>query len=950
MELRLFGDLEAWNANVVVSIRGPKQRSLLAMLALQRGDPVSADRLMDALWGDDGPGNPANALQALVAQLRRALGSEAISTSEAGYALRVDPDDVDIFRFERLVLEARRAVERGDAAAASALLSEALALVRGEPLAEFAYSGFAEGERARLDELLLLASEARAEAWLMSGRHAEVVGELEVLCRHHPLRERLWELHMLALYRAGRQADALRAYAEARALLVDELGIEPGAALRDLETRILNQDPTIEAPRRPALQGPAASTGNLRERASSFVGRESELQHLQDAVRSSRLVTVLGPGGVGKTRLAVEAASIMRDAHPHGAWLVELAAVADPDGVASAVAGALRAAEAFGPSGEAAGSTEDLILQYVSGRSLIVILDNCEHVIEAAAAIANQMVGAAPELRVIATSREPLAVPGEVLVTLAGLGSEAATELFADRARAAQPQFVVEVRNRPLVTDICNRLDGLPLAIELAAARIRALPLTALAQRLDDRFRLLTGGTRIALPRHQTLRAVVDWSYELLFEQERRLFARLSVFSGGCDLDAVEAVCADQELPGGELLDLLSRLIDKSLIASDVSESTARYSQLQTLREYARERLADSKEVSEVRSRHAAWYLQLAKSARQGLRGHAGIEWRDRLELELDNLRAALDWFIVCEDATSALTLVTGLAWFWFVRADSSEGVRWLGDALDLCGPDEEPSGLRGLAGVWRALHIANTVGSANAILDCREAIGDLRRGGAAALLGEGLLLQSEILNRTGDIDGAVASLTEARVLLTESNDQWGLAVRDLLAGANAAAKGRLDEAGRVARIGVDRCRELGDRWVMVEGLSLLASFEEAQGDNDAAITAYAELVEISHEVGNPYLETLGLMREAALHARLGDDMTAERLFARAVGSSRRSTHTKAALIGRATAAQRLGDPVACKRWLDEATEVPDTDSVGHTPASTTAFIGLTWWAPVPTR
>jgi DNA-binding SARP family transcriptional activator len=415
MEVRLFGELEAVKAGVAVPVRGAKQRALLALLALQRGQPVSADRLIDHLWGDGEVANPANALQAQIAQLRRSLGAAAIVTSEAGYALEIGPDDVDLVRFEQLVAAGRRLLEEGEVALASAALGEALALRRGEPLGEFAYAGFADVERAHLDELTLVATEARAGADLALGLHGELVGELEALCREHPLRERLWELLILALYRAGRQAEALRAYTDARDRLVDELGIEPGRALRELQSRVLAQDPalslTSSGPLR-AATGPTA-TGNLRAQLSSFIGREAELEQLRDAVRSSRLVTLIGPGGAGKTRLAMEAAAALREEHRDGAWLVELAAVAEPDGVAPAAAVALGASAAGVPGRQPAVSTVELIVRHLAGRSMVVVIDNCEHVIAQAAILADILVGSVPTLRLIATSREPLAFPAK---------------------------------------------------------------------------------------------------------------------------------------------------------------------------------------------------------------------------------------------------------------------------------------------------------------------------------------------------------------------------------------------------------------------------------------------------------------------------------------------------------------------------------------------------------
>ncbi len=644
MEVRLFGQLEAVQDGVAVPVRGAKQRALLALLALQRGKPVSADRLIDHLWGDGEAGNPANALQAQIGQLRRSLGPAAIVTSEAGYALDIGPDDVDVVRFEQLVAAGRRLVEKGEASLASAAFGEALALRQGEPLAEFAYAGFADVERAHLDELTLVAIEARAGADLELGLHGDLVGALEALCREHPLRERLWELLILALYRAGRQAEALRAYTEARDRLVDELGIEPGPALRELQARVLAQDPALTPPGPARLRaaGPAA-TGNLRAQLSSFIGRDAELEQLCEAVRSHRLVTLIGPGGAGKTRLAVEAAGVLREEHRDRAWLIELAGVAEPGGVVPAAAVALGAGASAVAGREPAGSTVELIVRHLAGRSVVVVIDNCEHVIAQAAALADALMGSLPALRLITTSREPLGVPGEILVAVGGLAPPAAVELLVQRARAVRPGFTADDRTRPVIEEICRRPDGLPLAVELAAARLRALTLATVAQRLEDRFRLLTGGARTALPRQQSLRAVVDWSYDLLFEDERRLFTRLAAFTGGCDLAAAEAICADDQVRAGEILDVLSRLVDKSVVTGPGAGGEARFSQLQTLWQYGRDRLDESGEIDAMCARHGAYYRQMAEEAHEGLRGATGPMWRERLTSELGNLRALLE-------------------------------------------------------------------------------------------------------------------------------------------------------------------------------------------------------------------------------------------------------------------------------------------------------------------
>ncbi|HEX3460973.1 MAG TPA: BTAD domain-containing putative transcriptional regulator [Acidimicrobiales bacterium] len=941
MEVRLFGEFEVVEGGVTVSIRGAKQRALLALLALQRGKPVGADRLIDALWEEGQSANPANALQAQIGQLRRSLGTAAILTTDAGYTLAVEPGDIDAVRFEELVAKGRRLLKEGDVGLASSVLGEAFELRRGEPLAEFAYAGFADGERAHLDELTLVAVEARAAAGLALDRHGEVIGELEALCREHPLREHLWELLILALYRDGRQAEALRAYTEIRDRLVDELGIDPGVALRELEARVLDQDPALAAsgPDRPT--GTRAMAGNLRERLSSFVGRHAELEQVSDTVRSHRLVTLVGPGGVGKTRLAVEVAASLGDEYPDGTWLIELASVTDPEAVAPAVAGALGAAASVLGTPHAGGSTADIILHHLSGRSLLIVLDNCEHVIDQAAALADTLVGAVPGLRLLATSREPLGVPGEVLVPVAGLDVPAAVELFVDRALAVQPGFSTDGSADEIIEDICRRLDGLPLAVELAAARLRAFPLATLAERLHDRFRLLTGGARTNLPRQQTLRAVVDWSYDLLFEDERRLFARLSVFAGGCGLAAAEAVCADDQVPEDEILDILSRLVDKSLVTVDIGSSPARYSQLQTLWQYARDRLADAGEADEFRERHARWHLGLAEEGRPGLRSHSGIEWRARLEAELDNFRFALDWFIGRGDAPSALALVGSVAYLWFLRADFHEGYRWSKDALAV---DDTTSsrGLRGYAAGYQAYFGFFVDGPVAALEASRKAVSDLRGAEAPAWLGGGLLLQSEILTRLGQFDASQEALAEARPLLVGAGDAWDVATVDMFRARNLAALGRAEEAESMARASVELLRATGDHWMFPYGLGMLAGMQESHGDFAAAAAVYEELVIASRTSGMSHFESMWLIRLGAVRARLGDDVAAEQLFAEASAARPQSVNAPA-LVGRAGAARRLGDLSSCRRWLDEA--ITEYETVGFPGGSAAALIGLVWWS-----
>ncbi|HEY5361953.1 MAG TPA: BTAD domain-containing putative transcriptional regulator [Streptosporangiaceae bacterium] len=943
MQVRLFGELEAVAEGVPVLVRGAKQRALLALLALQRGRPVSADRLIDVLWGDGQASNPANALQAQIGQLRRTFGAAAILTSEAGYALAVGPDDVDVVRFGQLVAEGRRLAGDGEAALASAALGEALGLRRGEPLAEFADAGFADAERAHLDELTLVAVEARAGADLMLGRHGELAGELEAQCRQHPLRERLWELLILALYRAGRQAEALRAYTEVRDRLVDELGIDPGPALRELQTRILAQDPSL-APASPApvpAAAPPSSAGNLRARLSRFVGRDAELRQLCEAVRSSRLVTLTGPGGTGKTRLAVEAAAAVREEHRDGAWLVELAGVVEPDGVAPAAAAALGAGAAALPGAQPAGSTTELIVRYLAGRSLVVVLDNCEHVISEAAALADTLAGAVPGLRLIATSREPLGVPGEVLVPVGGLAPLAAVELFVDRARAVRPGFLPDGPAGDVIEDICRRLDGLPLAVELAAARLRALPLATLAERLDDRFRLLSQGARTALPRQQTLRAVVDWSYDLLFEDERRLFSRLATFTGGCGLTAAEAICADEQVPADEILDVLGRLVDKSLVVAPGDGDEARFSQLQTLWQYGRDRLTESGEAGAMRARHGAYYRQLAEQAHQGLRGAAGPIWRDRLVAESGNLRAALDWYIATGDADGALSLASGMAWLWFINGDFLEGARWLGDALGAEGP-RRPE-VEATAHVWRGYCVGMSTHPAAGVIECEEAVAVLRTSHDRVRLAEALVVCATVLGFAHHFDRSLEALGEARDQLEPAGHGWLLAAHDLIVAWNLLSLGRLEDAEPVARSSLERFDAQAEVLVVVSPLNALASIAEARGDLEAASAAYEALVERCRATGQPIQVPFSLVALAALRARQGDDAAADGLYAEAIDCSFSPWLSADAMVGQAAVARRRGDLPRSRALLDAA--------AGHyrhidLPAGPPRVLaGLAWWA-----
>ena len=622
-----------------------------------------------------------------------------------------------------------------------------------------------------------------------------------------------------------------------------------------------------------------------------------------------------GPGGAGKTRLAVEAAAALRAEHRDGAWLVELAGVAQAGEVAPAAAIALEASAFAGP--QPAGSTTQLIVRHLAGRSLVVVLDNCEHVIGEAAALADTLLGAVPGLRLIATSREPLGISGEILVPVSGLAPPAAVELFVDRARAVRPGFSAAGQAGVVVEDICRRLDGLPLAVELAAARLRALPLATVAERLGDRFRLLTGGARTVLPRQQTLRAVVDWSYDLLFEDERRLFARLATFTGGCGLTAAEAVCADEYLQAGEILDVLSRLVDKSLVTASSTGSEARFSQLQTLWQYGLERLGESGEADATRARHGAHYLQMADDAHEGLRGATGTMWRDRLTAELGNLRAALDWYIATDDADAAVSLASGMAWLWYINGDFAEGARWLGDALGIQGPCRHE--LEATAHVWHGFLVCMSSSPAAGIVECEAAVTALRSSGNRVRAAEALVVCAAVLVRAHEFGRSLDALDEARDLLEPSGQLWLLAGHDMVLAWSLLALGRLDDAESAARSSVEGFDALGEVWLVFSPLSTLAGIAEARGDRDGASAAYESLVERCRSAGQRIYVPESLGRLAALRAGQGDDAAADRLYADAIACSFNPWLSADAMVGQAAVARRLGDLPRARALLDAA-------------------------------
>ncbi|MFJ8793353.1 BTAD domain-containing putative transcriptional regulator [Streptomyces sp. NPDC102462] len=672
-------------AGGTVPVGGPRLRALLTALALRPGRAATSETLIADVWADDPPQDAPAALQALVGRLRRALGRDTVAAVPGGYRLEATRDDIDLFLFERLVRDGTTALESGDPAAAERTLTKALALWRGPALADLPDRTAATRAEARHLE----AVRTRAEAALRLGRAHDLVPELRELTSAHPYDESLHALLVRALRDTGRGADALAAYETARRTLADGLGTDPGRELRELHRTLLTQNTPTDSPARrasAALPRPPERVGNIRPRLNSFVGREPELDAVRSQLHRARLVTLTGPGGSGKTRLAEEAAAGLPQA-----WLVELAPLDRPEAVPGAVVSALGLRETVLMTNELAAPQGDpvaLLVEYCAPRSELLILDNCEHVIGAVAALAETLLTRCPGLTILATSREPLGVPGESVRPVEPLAPDQARRLFAERATAVRPDAADALRDEEAVAEICRRLDGLPLAIELAAARLRLLTPRQIADRLDDRFRLLTSGSRTALPRQQTLRAVVDWSWDLLDERERTTLREVSVFAGGWDLAAAEAVCT------GPAADLVGALVDKSLIVAAPTgrdgTGPMRYRMLETIHEYAAERAAESPERRvAVERRHHAWVRALVERAEPLLRSAGQLLWIDRLESEHDNIRAALARAVRDGREEDAGAIVLAVGWFWWLRNHRLEAADWvrlvlrLGVALD---------------------------------------------------------------------------------------------------------------------------------------------------------------------------------------------------------------------------------------------------------------------------
>jgi predicted ATPase/DNA-binding SARP family transcriptional activator len=877
---------------VLADVPGARLRGLLIALALEPGHAVPKATLVDWIWGERPPSDAANALQRLVSRLRKALPEGSVEGHPDGYRLTVEPDAVDAVRFERLVGQARHDEDPRRVR----LLREALALWRGAAMQDVALTDSAAFDAAvtRLEGLRLTAMEDRFDAEISLGHGAELVTELTDLVAAHPMRERLVAALRRPLGATGRDTEALLVYQRTREALADALGVDPSPELSALHVALLRG----ELGRREQYWLEAGRTTNLRAELTSFVGKDADVAAVRELIAEHRLTTLIGPGGSGKTRLATETARTLPGDLPDGTWLVELAAIGADGDVAQSALAALGLRDAL-LGGAPNAEPMDRLIAAIREREALLILDNCEHVIESAAAFAHRVLGECQRLRILATSREPLGITGEALWLVEPLAlpaedadpgeieSSPAVQLLQDRAGAVRKDLATDAGTLSNMARVCRALDGMPLAIELAAARLRTMSLDQLANRLDDRFRLLTSGSRTALPRHKTLRAVVDWSWELLTDAERMVLRRLSVFSGGASLEAAERVCVASAVEQGaveqeQVLELLTALAEKSLLIAE-GDSAPRYRMIGTITEYARDRLAETGESDLARHAHLAYFTELTETADPHLRRAEQLEWLAALEAEHDNIGSAMRGAIAAGEAHEAMRLASGAGWYWWLGGHKAEGNELITAATTI--PGEVADEVRAMVYAFVAMFLSSGRGDQYQVA---EWIHEAHRLSQRSQPGNPLLGLIAPLERMLQAPDAFLPAWES---VLDNGDPWVRALARLQLGKMRIMLG---QGGRDADAYLESAlaefRAIGERWGISFALTELADRITVRGEFAGACEYYEQAIAVVTEVGA--IEDVIRMRslQAQLYWLLGDEDSSAAAIAEAQRCAERVT------------------------------------------------------------
>jgi predicted ATPase/DNA-binding SARP family transcriptional activator len=873
---RVLGPLEAEIDGRSVQLGAPKQRSLLVFLLLHANEVVPAERAIDFVWGEDPPASALGSLQVYVHGLRKQLGSERIETRGAGYVLTVGSGELDLHRFDRLVSDGRAALEKGEAEPAAERLAEALSLWRGDPLGDLPFESV-EAERAHLRERRDTAHELRIDAELALGRDDGLVAELERLIAEQPYRERRRAQLMLARYRAGRQADALAAFQSARATLADELGIEPSPELRELERAILRQDPSLL---------PALAAGGLRlpTPTTRLVGRGLEVAAVCSSLRDAdvALLTLTGPGGVGKTRLAIAAAAELGAELADGAFFVDLQATVDPGLLGSAIASALDIGEQPGED------TLDTLARELRSRETLVVLDNFERLVSAAPVL-DRLLQAAPRLRLLVTSRVPLRISGEHEYPVSPLPVPSPTDdlgalarndsiaVFTARARALDPQFALSGANAEALVGICSALDGMPLALELAAARVKLLSAEEILARLERPLDVLAGGQADLPPRQRTLRATIDWSHELLTEEQQTLFARLAVFAGGFTLEAVEAVC-------DAALDPFAALLDGGLLLREQPAwGPPRFRMLAPVREYAAERL-DPDDGEATRARHAAFFVEFAERLRPSLTGPEAPRAVDRLSHEHENLRAVLV-YASAHDVEVGFRLTSALRRYWEMAARGREIREWLEQTLPEAAGHDTPPRVGALIVKGRQLVDAGEYEEAPAVFE--RAVAAARGLGLDADAAFALTQLGWLSTAAGDVEQSEKFKLEALELARAANDLWVERLALALLAGSRVEVGDFDAARSLLERALALARRIGDARALVNTLINTGWAAIRAGDLPAARAVLEEALHLCDELGYP-VATVAALGMLGLEANMaGEHRRAVEFLLRALDMGR---------------------------------------------------------------